>query len=225
MRALIAFGVMACGAGSANAQGLLDSMLKCADRRQAAAERVVSCSNSMRLAKDKSEQAALLSMRSEARLSAGDFDGAIADADAAEKLLPANIELLNAKCWSRAVANRDLDVARAACDAALAKENWSAAHDSRGLVGLRQGRWSEAWEDYDSAVSSDPSLTLSLYGRGLAALALGRTPEGEDDIAKASASAEEFLRLGLTPDSMRAEAPPLPDTPLTPPTPLATTKN
>lgn len=225
MRALIAFGVMACSAGPADAQGLLDSMLKCADRREPAAERVVSCTNSMRLAQDKSEQAALLSMRSESRLSSGDFDGAIADADAAEKLLPANIELLNAKCWTRAVANRDLDAARSACDAALSKEDWPAAHDSRGLVGLRQGRWREAWEDYDNAVSSDPSLTLSRYGRGLAALALGLTPEGEDDIAKASEAEEEFMRLGLTPESMRAEAPPLPEASLTTPPSLATAKD
>jgi hypothetical protein len=76
------------------------------------------------------------------------------------------------------------------------------------LVGLRQGRWQHAWDDYNEAVTADAGMMGSLYGRGLAALGLGRTAEGEADIAKAQAAAGEFADLGLTPEVVKAPATP-----------------
>jgi tetratricopeptide (TPR) repeat protein len=170
-----------------------------------AARRVAACTAVLKVTNGAAGKAALLWYRTDARLIAGDHDGAIADADQAEALMPGHPDVLNAQCWSRAVANRELERARAACDLSLEMERSAAALDSRGLVGLRQGRWRDAWEDYNSAFSADPSITVSLYGRGLAALALGRTAEGESDIGRASSAAEEFRRLGLTPEIMKSQ--------------------
>ena len=58
--------------------------------------------------------------------------------------------------------------------------------DSRGLVGLKQHRYQDAWNDYDAAtrLGAGPSW---VFGRGVAALRLGRTAEGQADIARAEA--------------------------------------
>lgn len=51
----------------------------------------------------------------------------------------------NDPCSLRSLAHRELDVARAACDVALILAPQDAAIlDSRGLVGLKQGRFSDA---------------------------------------------------------------------------------
>ena len=171
-----------------------------------ARQRVSACNAMYRVTAGEAGQAAILWYRTEARVFAGDVAGAIADADAAVKLLPGNADMLNAKCWSRAVADRELEVARAACDRSLEMDRSAAALDSRGLLGLRQGRWREAWADYDAAVTANPSLAGSLYGRGLAALAMGRTAEGEADIRQAAGAAAEFRYYGLTPEAVKAKA-------------------
>jgi tetratricopeptide (TPR) repeat protein len=148
----------------------------------------------------------LLFHQSDARLGAGEYDAAISDADQAAALLGENRDVLNAQCWTRAVANRELDKARAACDASLAMEVRPAVLDSRGLVNLREGKWQLAWDDYDAAFTADPTMTVSLFGRGLAALALGRTRDGEADLKRSATAAQEFARYGLTPSAMKAHA-------------------
>jgi lipoprotein NlpI len=97
-------------------------------------------------------------------------------------------------------------MARSACDASLALELRPPVLDSRGLVNLREGKWQAAWDDYDAAFTADPKMTGSLYGRGLAALALGRTTQGQADLKRAASVAAEFTRYGLTPDVMKAHA-------------------
>ena len=125
-------------------------------------------------------------VRGEVYLDLGDFDRAVADADLAARIAPTAINH-NARCWSRAVANRDLETARAACDESLRLETDSPmVLDSRGLVGLRQGRFQDAWNDYDAAVRRDRQAGY-LYGRGIAALRLGRRAEGQADIDAALA--------------------------------------
>jgi tetratricopeptide (TPR) repeat protein len=171
-----------------------------------ATPRVTACNVIFRVTAGSAGRATILWYRADAKLAAGDHAGAIADADQANALLPDNADVLNAQCWSRAVANRDLDKARAACNRSLQKEKSGAALDSRGLVSLRQGRWLDAWNDYDDAMSVNPSMTVALYGRGLAALALGKTEEGERDIRDARAAAQIYARLGLTPELMKRKA-------------------
>jgi tetratricopeptide (TPR) repeat protein len=211
-----------CASGAASAQApqqpasqlppqvrrVIDNYNVCVDRKVSAERRIPACTVAYTVATEDSGRAALLYFRSDAKLATGDFDGAIKDVDDADKLMPGTPDLLNGRCWARAVANRDLDVARSACDASLALEPSPGTHDSRGLVALRQGRWQHAWDDYNEAVSADAGMMGSLYGRGLAALALGLTAQGEADIANAQAAAAEFAAFGLTPEAVKAPAEP-----------------
>lgn len=112
--------------------------------------------------------------------------------------------VLNNRCWSAALANRELDAARLDCDRALKLEKGAAwILDSRGLVELRQGRYDEAIEDYDAALKKRPDQAWSLYGRGLARLKKGKLAEGQADIDAAMATdpkiIEESAKYGIGP--------------------------
>ena len=149
-------------------------------------------------------EAGVYAQRSGLRITARDFDGAMADADHAARMAPDSATALNQVCWARAVAGRELDVALAACNRALAlASNHHALLDSRGLVELRQGRFQEAWNDYDAALRQAPDNAAYLYGRGLAATRLGRLADGQADFARAGAkepgTAAEYAGYGLTP--------------------------
>jgi tetratricopeptide (TPR) repeat protein len=193
-------------AGAAEAQSYRVEFGKCTDAYLEAQARISACAAGLALASSDEERGMVLFYVSDAKLAAGDLDGAVADADRAATLLGLNRDVLNAQCWTRAVANRELDRARIACDTSLAMEPRPAVLDSRGLVNLREGKWQAAWDDYDAAFAADPTLTGSLYGRGLAALALGRARDGETDLRRAATAAAEFARYGLTPTMMRGHA-------------------
>lgn len=117
-----------------------------------------------------------------------DYMRAIADTDEAARLDPSNLRYQTNRCVIRAVSNRELDIARAACDAGLAQTPGDAnLLDTRGLIGLRERQWQAAWRDYDAAVRSDAQSASAVYGRGIAALRLGRVAEGRADLAHATA--------------------------------------
>jgi tetratricopeptide (TPR) repeat protein len=136
----------------------------------------------------------------------GNRDWADADFAEAERLAQGDAPGLNSLCWNLALAGADLDRARAHCDASLA----IAPDDidtlaSRGLIGLRQNRFREAWADFDRALRRDRNNAELLYGRGLLALRLGRAAAGRADIARALAIepgiAQVYLsEYGVTPD-------------------------
>ena len=77
-------------------------------------------------------------------------------------------EALNGRCWSRALADRDLPLALKDCDAALRRMKSGNIFDSRGLVELRMGQYDKAIEDYSTALRLAPRTAWSLFGRGLA---------------------------------------------------------
>ncbi len=134
----------------------------------------------------------------------GDTDLAIADFDTAARLAPTNASFQNSRCWVRAVANRDLTVAHTACDEALRlKPGEGDFLDSHGLVLLRLGNFQESWSEYNKAVQVNASRATYLYGRGIAALRLGRTADGQRDLAAASALdaniAKTYADFGVTP--------------------------
>jgi tetratricopeptide (TPR) repeat protein len=203
---LVAVGGAAVLAAAAEGQSFQVEFGRCSDVHLDPHMRISACAAGNPLAPTDAERGMLLFFQSDARLGAGEYDAAISDADRAAALLGENRDTLNAQCWTRAVANRELDLARLACDASLALGARPAVLDSRGLVNLREGKWQAAWEDYDAAFTEDPALTVSLYGRGLSALALGRNQEGEADIKRAATAAPEFARYGLTPSVMKAHA-------------------
>jgi tetratricopeptide (TPR) repeat protein len=97
-------------------------------------------------------------------------------------------QALNGRCWSRALAGRDLDKALGDCDAALRlRQHTPAFLDSRGLVRLRMGDWDRAIADYDESLKLAPKSAWSLFGRGIAKRHKGLTAEAQEDIDDAVA--------------------------------------
>jgi tetratricopeptide (TPR) repeat protein/predicted aspartyl protease len=135
----------------------------------------------------------------------GHYDEAIAGYDAwiaAHEKAENVSSALNARCWTRAIANRELDKALADCDLALRKGPKIAAfYDSRGLVHLRRGELDLAMADYDQSLKLQPRGAWSLYGRGLAKLGKGDKAGAEADMAAATAIApnlpNQAKRYGL----------------------------
>jgi len=113
-------------------------------------------------------------------------------------------EVLNERCWARALIGTELEMALADCDAALKLKPGSAEYlDSRGLVHLRLGNLDKALADYTAALAIAPKSEWSLYGRGLAWLRKGDAKAGNADIdaAKAISAAieDEAKGYGLAP--------------------------
>ena len=93
---------------------------------------------------------------------------------------------LNNLCWAAATHGALLKEALKDCDAALAlRPGDSAILDSRALVYLQLGAPQKALDDYKASLVAAPDRAGSLYGRGLARIALGQTEAGEADKARA----------------------------------------
>ena len=128
----------------------------------------------------------LLLLRGQARVAAGDEAGARADFAAYRSAAGADPVDLNNLCWYEAVIGFDLDAALADCDAAIAAAGEAGFIDSRAMVLLHLERYAEARADYDQALAAEPRQMTSLYGRGLARLAMGDAA-GVEDLEKARA--------------------------------------
>ena len=95
---------------------------------------------------------------------------------------------LNARCWDRALADKELPQALADCNAAnRLRPHMPGFMDSRGMVELRMGQFDKAVADYDAALAVNAKLPWSLYGRGTAEVAQGKIETGQADIAAAVA--------------------------------------
>ena len=146
--------------------------------------------------------------RGETYILLGEYPLAIVDFDAAIALDPHDAEARNAACWTRAAYLRaELDVAREHCDKAIEINPKEPRYfDSRGLVGLEQKRFKEAWSDYDAAIKADQTQASYWYGRAMAEVALGRTAEAQADAAKAKAInpkiEQVFATFGVNPQSV-----------------------
>ena len=125
----------------------------------------------------------LLSLRGQARIRAGDEAGARADFSTLRDLANNDPLLLNNVCWSQAINGFDLELALADCDRAV-EAGEANVIDSRAMVLLQLERYAEAKAGYEQALAAAPNLAPSLYGRGLARLALG-DEGGREDLARA----------------------------------------
>jgi tetratricopeptide (TPR) repeat protein len=124
---------------------------------------------------------------------AGQFERAVARYDEAITADPRESELLNARCWARALWGRELDKALADCDAAIRIGPRRAAYfDSRGLVHLRRGEFDLAIADYDAALKMQPKKAWSLFGRSLAKAKKGDAAGSAADMSAAEALAPDI---------------------------------
>jgi len=134
----------------------------------------------------------------------GRIEEALATMDRSLALNGTDASAQNLACWLRAAfTGGDLNRARQHCDEAIRLAPDEATYrDSRGLVGLKQNRWADAFADYDQAVRLQP-LAHHLFGRGIAALRLGRTVDGQGDLAAArridSGIDAEYARYSVQP--------------------------
>jgi tetratricopeptide (TPR) repeat protein len=108
----------------------------------------------------------------------------------------------NQRCWTRAVAAIDLDVALGECNESLKlRPNYATALDSRGFLYLRLHRYTSALADYEAALKLTPRLPSSLLGRAVAKLYLGDDAGARGDVAAAKAASpgivEEFTAYGM----------------------------
>jgi tetratricopeptide (TPR) repeat protein len=145
----------------------------------------------------------LLADRSALYFKAGRQDLAEKDLNAARSMAKTATELNNI-CWTLATGDVAMDVALSSCDSAVAlnlKEPH--AHDSRGFVLLKLGRYSESIAEYDTALKALPELSMALYGRGLAKRRKGDKAAGDADIKSAIAIdarvGARFANYGLSP--------------------------
>ena len=124
---------------------------------------------------------------------------------------------LNSLCWEQAKLNFDLATALTDCEAAIrAKPGVSAYLDSAGFVLFRLGRFAESIAKYDTSIAKVPRQVMSIYGRGLAKLALGDAAGSKDLVAARNIDGKTelaFRLMGLNaPSSGAAASPHIPTT-------------
>ncbi|HVK81952.1 MAG TPA: DUF4189 domain-containing protein, partial [Verrucomicrobiae bacterium] len=151
-----------------------------------------------------------LRLRANVLLARGEFDGALRDLDKVIGRGGGLAANYSTRCWLRA-RGEGLNGARADCDRALEIDpGLASAYGNRGLVGLRQSRHHEAWDDFNTALrvgGSDQWVAWRLFGRGLAARGKGAMVQGRQDIDQAMRStpsvAAEYAQFGLGLDVVR----------------------
>jgi tetratricopeptide (TPR) repeat protein len=134
----------------------------------------------------------------------GDYDHAIQDYDYAIRLKPDYAKALNARCWARAIAGRDLQIALADCDRSLVlRPNVAETLDSRAFVYFRLGQFDRAIADDTAALAIEPRFAGARYVRGLAKRHAGDVIGGDADVAAARAIdptiAETYAKYGVGP--------------------------
>ncbi|MFW2829100.1 DUF3857 domain-containing protein [Sphingomonas sp. ID0503] len=149
----------------------------------------------------------ILNERGIVRALSGDAARAAIDFKAA-RARARGAQALNELCWAKAIAGAGLEEALLDCEAALAqKPDAPDILDSKAFVEFRLGRHADAVRDYDAALKLRPTQGQSLFGRGLAKIALGQSQAGQADLAAARAAYqevdEEFREYGV-----KAPAPP-----------------
>lgn len=188
---------------------------RCHDYTLSAADQSAACSQVIPLYGDAIERIGVKALAYLARGTAyrRGGDGAKADADFKEAIrldsIPlesGNMEALlyNDRCWARAIAGFEIDLALADCNEAIKlRPNFTAALDSRAFLQLKRGLFREALADYDAVLKESPKDPYSLYGRGVTKLKSGDATGGNADIAAANALQpglrEEFVAYGVTP--------------------------
>ena len=193
-------------AGAAQAQTYRELYAACEKDSQPAVARIKACDQALAAAQPDAtaDRAVFLLSRSIAHLGARHVSEAIADADESARILKRYQPSQNMRCWIRAINNTDLVVARQACREALNIQNQDpGVQDTSATLALQEGDWQFAWDGFDFAFKR--GVPSAVYGRGLAALALGKA-DAEADLQRGAAAKADFDSYGLTQASVKARA-------------------
>ncbi len=142
--------------------------------------------------------------RADTYFSMRDYERATQDYDRAAELVPDAASYHASRCISRAAADGAAwEAGRAACSEALRLEaDDPYALFARGFLRFRQGDFDAAHADFAAALLENEDAVSALYGRGVAALRLGRA-EGQGDIDRATDTnrdtVEYYAAAGLRP--------------------------
>jgi len=131
----------------------------------------------------------------------GKYNAAIVDFLASIALQPNNYHAWNSLCWTRFLAGANGTQALAACNRAVElNARYVNSYDSRGFVLIRLGRYQAAIVDFGKALSINPKLASSWFGRGIAKAHVGDRTAARD-IATARLMApgidKQFLAYGI----------------------------
>ena len=134
----------------------------------------------------------------------GDYGRAIENYDQAIYLKPDYADAFNGRCWTRALANKMLEVALSDCDESLRlRPDDAYTLHSRGFVYFRMGRYDKAIADFDNSLTRDPKSADMLYTRGLAKRMYHDIAGGDADIAAAKTIdakvADRYAGYGVKP--------------------------
>jgi len=128
----------------------------------------------------------VLTLRAEAYAALGRLDDAASDFASIRNANPDDPATLNNLCWAAAKGGFLLDLAMKDCDAAVAASGGAPGiMDSKARLLLQRGDPAGALAVYDVVLVKAPEQSASLYGRGLARIALGQVEAGEADKAAA----------------------------------------
>lgn len=135
---------------------------------------------------DEKLKAEMLRARVALLMDSGRTAEGLAQSAANLKLRPDDPVELNEGCWSRVIANVDLEKALELCERSLEiRPNSPAILDSRAWAKLRLGRVEEAIVDFDEALKLAPEQSASLFGRGIAKGRKGDRTGAKQDLAAA----------------------------------------
>lgn len=144
----------------------------------------------------RNDMTAYITSKFEILASVGRHDDAVRLTDEANAQNPGRPKFLNAQCWIRGIANRDLNTALKSCTEAIELADGSAieALKSRSLIYFRMGRFDDALADLNTALKIEPDQAASLYLRGLVHRASGQVDAAKRDHSLALLLSPEIAR-------------------------------
>ena len=146
----------------------------------------------------------LITVKADLLARAGDGPAAIAALDGAITAKPGSPQLLNNRCWDKALLNIALDTALKDCTKAIElSDSPVAALDSRALVYFRLNRLDDAMADLNAVLDQEPDMAASLFLRGVIRSRRGDAAGAKADLAAATTMAPllaaERKRFGIAP--------------------------